>query len=140
MFYSEDLIRILNEFTDMSERCYRINLPDASKKYYNIYNLKDYHLINRKELDDCSRLPCRIVIGKEDLGPVFAVSSTNCKMVSEELMQAMTKAKLTDVEFEECIGYTPEEALEWARENPELAGDFVDQEWFQKMLDECKTV
>ena len=54
-------------------------------------------------------------------------------LVSEEVKQALKKAKITNVEFEEAYGYTPEEALEWARENPDIADDFADKAWFKKL-------
>lgn len=139
-FYSKDFLSIINEFTDMSDKSYKIYLPDASNNYYNIYNLKCYHLINRKELNAYPTIlsewpPVRFVLGNKDLGPIFSVHTTNCRVISEELMEAMKKAKITNVKFEEAYGYTPEEALEWAQANPEFADDFADKPWFKKLLD-----
>ena len=136
-YYSKEFMNILNEYTDMSDRSYKINLPDATKEYYAIYNLKSYRLINRKEieLDLYPAHHLRFVFGKKDLGPVFSVATTAYIVVSEEIMKAMKKAKLTNIEFAEAYGYTPEEALEWARQNPEYADNFADKQWFKKLLD-----
>lgn len=139
-YYSKEFMDILNEYTDMSDRSYKINLPDATKEYYAIYNLKKYRLINRKEIelypDQLDKWPpLRFVFGKRDLGPVFSVATTAAIIVSEEIMKAVKKAKLTNIRFEETFGYTPEEALEWARENPEYADDFADKQWFKKLLE-----
>ena len=138
LFYSKEFMSILNQYTDMSDRSYKIELPDASKEYFNIYNLKSYRLINRKEIElDLypDYHPLRFVFGKKDLGPVFSVATTAYIVVSEEIMKAMKKAKLTNIEFAEAYGYTPEEALEWARQNPEYADNFADKQWFKKLLD-----
>ncbi len=140
IFFSDNLISILKQFTDMTDKCYRINLPGVDKEYYNIYNLSTYPRINRREVDAYPSIlsewpPVRFVLGKEDLGPIFSASTTAWIIVSEEIMKAMKKAKLTNIEFEEAYGYTPEEALEWAQANPEFADDFADKPWFKKLLD-----
>ena len=143
IYYSKELISILNRFTDMSDKCYRINLPDATKEYFAIYNLKSYQRINKNELDSFYEHrdsiyqelpPLRFVLGKENLGPVFSISTTACIVIAEEVMKAIKKAKLTNVEFREAYAYTPEEALEWAKENPQFADDFADKEWFRELL------
>ena len=134
-YYSKELMDILQQFTDMSDRSYKINLPDATKEYYAIYNLKKYPLINRKELElTIYDSPIRFILGKPDLGPVFSVSTTAYIVVSEDIMKALKKAKITNVEYVEMYGYTPEEALEWARENPDSADDFADTDWFKELL------
>ena len=141
IYYSKELISILNRFTDMSDKCYRINLPDATKEYFAIYNLKSYQRINLNEYkvkssdpDFTGYTPIRFVIGKEDLGPIFAASPSKYILISEDMMKAIKKAKLTNVEFREAYAYTPEEALEWAKENPQFADDFTDKEWFRELL------
>ncbi len=137
--YSNGLIYVLNQFTDMSKYCYKIDLSDVIKEYYVIYNLPTNRWISAKESKRWLNDPwldfprIRFIIGKNDY-KVFSTNERGGLLVSEEVKRAIEKAKITNVEFEEAYGYTPEEALEWARENPDLADDFADKAWFKKLL------
>lgn len=136
-FYSQELISILNHYTDMSDKCFKIKLSDAAREYFSIYNLDHYRIINRKEFDFCTNNqlginpPTRFVISDRDIGPVFTVKTTAWIMVSEDIMKAIKNAKQTNIDFKEAYGYTPEEAVEWAQKNPNFADDFVDEQWFK---------
>lgn len=137
--YSNGLIYVLSQFTDMSKYCYKIDVLDVIKEYYVIYNLPTNRMINDKEFDcwmnnpSLGIPPIRFIIDENDY-KVFSMDKRLSILVSEEVKQALKKAKITNVEFEEAYGYTPEEALEWARENPDLADDFADKAWFKKLL------
>ena len=137
--YSKELISILSSFTDMSDKCYKISLPDATKEYFVIYNLPTHICINLKAVKNWvknfwpDRPIYRFVIN-DSIGPVFTLDGFNCVIVSEEIRKALTKAKITNIDFREVYGYTPEEALEWARENPDCADDFADTDWFKELL------
>lgn len=140
-FYSKELISILDRFSDMSDMCYKIDLHGSIKEYYVIYNLPTYRWINEKERNIWVHNPCldyppiRFVIEENDNTPIFSARGICSILVPEEIMKAMKKAKLTNIEFAEAYGYTPEEALEWARQNPEYADNFADKQWFKKLLD-----
>lgn len=49
-------------------------------------------------------------------------------------MLALKTAKVNNVEFTEIYGYTPEEAQQWAAENPDFTGDFTQKQWFKRLL------
>ena len=137
--YSKELISVLNQFTDMSKYCYKIDVLDVTKEYYVIYNLPTNRWINEKEYDRWMHVPefdfdaIRFLINEDDI-KVLSAKGIICVLVSEEVKRALEKAKITNVRYNEAYGYTPEEALEWARENPDLADDFADKAWFKKLL------
>lgn len=107
-FFSQRLIDILEQFIDLRNKCYPIDIAGAPFKYYTIYNLE--------ELPYYIDPTCTKVVNErryfemiKDYPHLFTVKDSNLRICTQEVKQAIEKAKLTNIEFDEIYGVTKDE-------------------------------
>ena len=112
-FYSERFVEVLSEFVDMSDKCYQIRIKDfEEQRYYVIHNLKEcLHFNFNEAFFGIPREPTMFLANKEF--HIFTFSKSRAIIIDETVKEAMVKAKLTNIRFEEAFGCTQEEYEEW---------------------------
>lgn len=109
-FFSQNVIDVLSLFTDMTDKCYPINIDGIEKQYYAIYNLEACSFLNREE-STFEDEPCCFKVNISPL-PLFSIEDTKCIIVSLEVKKALLKHKLSNIRLLECFGCTLEEYKE----------------------------
>ena len=111
-FYSQKLIDVLNQFIDMSNYCYPIKIENSQQSYYVLYNLPKLKYVNSyQRMNLFSQLwtdtPCFLLPNQEVL--LFNLENTPQVACTEEVKNAMLKAKLTNIDFSELYGLSHDE-------------------------------
>lgn len=106
-FYSQNVIDILSQFIDMTNKCYPIYIDGVDKQYYVIYNLEAYPFLNREE-STFEDEPCCFKASNPSLS-IFGIEDTKCIIVSTEIKDALLKYKISNIILQECFGCTLEE-------------------------------
>ncbi|MCR5270736.1 MAG: hypothetical protein K6D91_06930 [Prevotella sp.] len=113
-FFSQKFIDVVSQYMDMSDKCYPIKVEGAEVQYYAIYNLDVYPYLNEKKasFDEEPSFYC----GKEIKTSLFSIKKSLYRfVVTEKLMNALIKNKISNIEFEECFLCTKEEYKEWRK-------------------------
>lgn len=119
-FFSQKFIDVLSLFMDMSGKCYPIKVDGAEKQYYVIYNLDIFPYLN-KEKAEFDGEPS-FYFGKEITTPLFSITNTQyCFVVTEELKNALTKNKISNIYFKKSFVCTKEEYKEWKKSQTRAA-------------------
>lgn len=114
-FYSQRMIDVLSAFMDMSRIVYPIQIEGADCKYFTIYNLKEFNFLNQKFTPLPESHPYFEHTGKTPA--LFTLTNSNLKVCTEEVKNAIEKAKLTNVYFRDVYGLTTEECLVWKQKH-----------------------
>ena len=108
VFYSQKVIDVLEEFVDMSDKCYPIEIESVEEKYYVIYNLPSFSLLNGNVnvfIDE----PCFFDFPSQESIPIFGIENTLFVIISEDVKNALLKHKVSNIELIECFGCTLDE-------------------------------
>ncbi len=110
-FFSQKFIDVLFNFVDMSDKCYPIRIDGIEEQYYVIHNLEHLRYLNKEKaiFDEEPSFYC----GKEIATPLFGVTNTLCYVVTEEIMNALIKNKISNICFEESFLCTEKEYEVW---------------------------
>lgn len=105
-FYSEAIIEIMDRFCDMSDKCYKVHIKDCATQYYVIYNLRQVRCLNLKAhrksyFEDIMRLQ----LDDSPDASVFGIEDTRHICVSEEIKDAIMKARLKNLCFQEMYAF-----------------------------------
>ncbi len=108
IFYSQRIIDVLSLFTDMSDKCYPVNIDGVDKRYYVIYNLETYPFWNKDETVSMRDDP--YIFGIQDNSiPIFGIDDTGFVIVSESVKDALLKNKISNINLNETFGCSFEE-------------------------------
>jgi len=114
-FFSQRVINVLSQFTDMTDKCYPINIEGTNEQYYIIYNLEAYSFLNKDDL--LFRYDPRFYYVQDNSLKIFGIKGTSSIIVSNEIKNALLKNKITNIELIECFGCSLEEYKEIKKSN-----------------------
>lgn len=97
----------MDRFCDMSDKCYKVHIKDCATQYYVIYNLRQVRCLNlkavRKSLS--GELMWRLTLVDSPEASVFGIEDTFMIGVSEEIKDAIMKARLKNFCFREMYAF-----------------------------------